>query len=369
VRSIDLSGNIDQSPASYSWNIDTTAPVTYITDKPKTPVNLTSGSISFISSEAGSTFQCKLDSGQYASCVSPYSFSNLSSGSHVFMVRAIDPAGNVDNSLLGCSWTIDITPPNTTVTAQPVNPSNKVSGGIGFTSNETGSTYECSLDNAAFTTCTSPYFFSGLSNGTHQFQVRAKDLAGNLDQSPALVSWTIDTVWPDTSIVSAPPLASSESSGSFTFAATESGVRYECSQNGGAFASCSNPYSFSGLANGLHVLQVRAIDTAGNLDLTPAVYSWTINVPPPPCNAMIGTTCYTNINSAYNSIEALGTAKILVKGVALTEETLAQNNVAVTIEGGYDESFASRPEGTLTVIVGSLTVGLGSVVVDALEIL
>ncbi|MBT0663490.1 chitobiase/beta-hexosaminidase C-terminal domain-containing protein [Geobacter pelophilus] len=368
ARSIDLAGNIDPSPASYSWIIDTTAPVTYITDKPKSPVNQTSGTISFISSEAGSTFQCKLDSGQYGPCTSPYSFSNLSGGSHVFMVRAIDPAGNVDNSLLGCSWTIDITPPNTTVTAQPVNPSNKVSGGIGFTSNESGSTYECSLDNAAFTSCTSPYFFSGLSNGTHQFQVRAKDLAGNLDQSPAVVSWTIDTVWPDTSIISAPPLTSVENSGSFTFSATEAGVRYECSLNGGAFASCSNPYSFSGLANGLHVLQVRAIDTAGNLDLTPAVYSWTINVPPLPCNAMIGSSCYPSITSAYNSIQSPGTAKILVKGVVLTEETLVQHDVAVTIEGGYDETFAARPEGTITVIAGSFTVGLGSVVIDTLEI-
>jgi hypothetical protein len=283
------------------------------------------------------------------------------------MVRAVDMAGNIDNSLLGCSWVIDSVPPNTTIIAQPANPSNKLSGGIGFASSESGSTYECSLDGAVFSTCTTPYFFNGLSNGAHQFQVRAKDLAGNLDQSPAVLDWIIDTVWPDTTIISTPPLTSSVNYGSFTFGSTESGVRYEVSIDGGAFTSSSNPYSFSGFANGVHVLRVRAIDAASNLDLTPASYTWTITVPPPPCNAKVGATCYPDITSAYGAVQ-IPSGIIQVKGIEIADNAHAQRDIAVTIEGGYDETFTSRPAGTLTVITGSFTVSFGSVVVDAMEI-
>ncbi|GAM09006.1 ultraviolet-B receptor UVR8 [Geobacter sp. OR-1] len=368
VRSRDLAGNTDPTPAAYSWTIDIVAPVTYITAKPSGVTKLSSGSVSFTANEAGSTYQCKLDSAQYSACSSPYSFSGLADGSHVFMVRAIDPAGNVDNSLLGCSWVIDTTAPNTTIVTQPSNPSNKVSGGIGFSSSETGSTYECSLNNAEFATCTSPYYFSGLSNGAHQFLVRAKDPAGNVDQSPATVNWVIDTVWPDTSIVSGPPQVSAVNSGSFAFSATESGVSYECSVDSSSFVACSNPYSFSGLANGPHVLQVRAKDAATNLDLTPASYSWTIDVPPLPCNAMVGSSCYPDISSAYAAIQAPGSGIIMVKGVVITENTLAGKELAVTLQGGYDDTFSSRLEGNLTAITGSLTVSLGSVAIDSLVI-
>jgi hypothetical protein len=39
-----------------------------------------------------------------------------------------------------------------------------------------GATLECSFDNAAFSTCTSPATLGPLSNGTHTFSVRARDL-------------------------------------------------------------------------------------------------------------------------------------------------------------------------------------------------
>lgn len=46
-------------------------------------------------SEAGARFECKLDRGPYRVCVSPKTL-KLKVGKHVFRVRAIDSAGNVD---------------------------------------------------------------------------------------------------------------------------------------------------------------------------------------------------------------------------------------------------------------------------------
>jgi trimeric autotransporter adhesin len=52
----------------------------------------------FTSGEAGSTFQCKLDKQRYKSCTSPKTYKRLTSGKHVFRVKARDRAGNVDRT-------------------------------------------------------------------------------------------------------------------------------------------------------------------------------------------------------------------------------------------------------------------------------
>jgi hypothetical protein len=50
----------------------------------------------FRSSETVGKFLCKLDARKVASCAPPKTYFGLASGSHVFKVRAIDAAGNVD---------------------------------------------------------------------------------------------------------------------------------------------------------------------------------------------------------------------------------------------------------------------------------
>ncbi|TMK56186.1 MAG: CSLREA domain-containing protein [Actinobacteria bacterium] len=50
----------------------------------------------FSSTEAGSTFQCKLDRKPFKPCASPKKYKRLKPGKHVFKVRAIDKGGNVD---------------------------------------------------------------------------------------------------------------------------------------------------------------------------------------------------------------------------------------------------------------------------------
>ncbi len=45
--------------------------------------------------------------------------------------------------------------------------------------------FACSLDGAAFASCTSPLSLKGLKRGPHSFAVRATDSAGNPDETPA----------------------------------------------------------------------------------------------------------------------------------------------------------------------------------------
>jgi hypothetical protein len=60
-----------------------------------------------------------------------------------------------------------------------------------FRSSGAGSSFECSLDGSPFRPCTSPHTVRAGKPGKHNFQVRARDAAGNLDQSPAAYSWKL----------------------------------------------------------------------------------------------------------------------------------------------------------------------------------
>ena len=90
----------------------------------------------------------------------------------------------------------DVTPPETTITINPPTLSNSTSASFSFTSSEPGSTFQCKLDGAAFTSCTSPQTYTGLAGGSHTFQVRATGTAGNTDPTPASYTWTVDTAAP-----------------------------------------------------------------------------------------------------------------------------------------------------------------------------
>jgi hypothetical protein len=61
-----------------------------------------------------------------------------------------------------------------------------------FSSSETGSSFECRLDAAAWASCTSPKSYSSLAAGNHTFDVRATDAVGNTDPTPAMRTWTIE---------------------------------------------------------------------------------------------------------------------------------------------------------------------------------
>src|SRR5205814_1980733 len=122
-----------------------------------------------------------------------------------------------------------------------------------------------------FATCSSPKSYSGVADGSHTFQVKATDAAGNTGTA-ASYTWTIDTVAPSASISASPTNPSNSSAPSFSFS-SEVGASFTCSLDGAAFAACSSPKSYTGVADGSHTFQVKATDTAGNTG-TAATYTW-----------------------------------------------------------------------------------------------
>ena len=276
VRAIDAAGNVDATPATKTWTIDTTAPQTTITSGPVSPTKSTTAILRYVSSESGSRFECRLDSAAYATCPAAIGLTELAVGSHTFMVRAIDAAGNVDATPATKTWTIDTTAPQTTITSGPVSPTKSTTAILRYVSSESGSRFECRLDSAAYATCPAAIGLTELAVGSHTFMVRAIDAAGNVDATPATKTWTIDTTAPQTTITSAPPFSTSSATASFSYSSSETGSRFECKLDSAAYAACASPTALTGLSPGSHTFSVRAIDAAGNVDATPATAPWLI---------------------------------------------------------------------------------------------
>jgi hypothetical protein len=88
----------------------------------------------------------------------------------------------------------DTDPPKTTITSTPA-PLVVTRGPAGatftFSASENLVTFECQLDGAGFTPCSSPVSYQGLGEGTHVFSVRAVDAAGNVEAAPPASAWLV----------------------------------------------------------------------------------------------------------------------------------------------------------------------------------
>ena len=257
------------------FTVDATAPDTIIDSGPTGPVSSTSATFAF-SSDAGASFACSLDGGGFTACTSPKGYTELSQGSHAFAVRATDTAGNTDSTAATRTWKIDtVAPPDPTISTHPTDPANNATAAFGLTDDEAGVTFSCSIDGGAFSACTSGQTYTGLTEGSHTFRVRAADAATNAS-SPTTFTWTVDTVAPQTTITSGPTGTVTVHSATFRFTASEQRSTFVCSLDGGAFRTCASPRTYTGVKSGPHVFKVKARDRAGNIDGTAAVRRWTV---------------------------------------------------------------------------------------------
>jgi hypothetical protein len=202
-------------------------------------------------------------------------FVSLGHGAHALQVRARDAAGNVSAPTAAWNWAIDLLPPPIpTIGAGPSGTIASTSASITFAVTEAGAVLECSLDSAPFAACASPLSLSGLGQGAHNFQVRAKDALGNAS-SAAIRAWSVDTVAPQTSIRTKPKAKTAARTAKFAFK-SEAGVKFECKLDKAGWKACRSPITYKKLKPGKHTFQVRAKDAAGNVDKSPAKFGWRV---------------------------------------------------------------------------------------------
>ncbi len=288
VRAIDTAGNVDPTPAIQTWVIDRVVPDTSIVTKPPLVSTSPTNAFTFDSTKMGVAYECRIYDvtaampPMFVACPQAYTTSALPDGKYTLEVRAVDAAGNIDPSPDSYTFTVDVSPPETTIATGPDAVVNTPTSAFTFTSDDAAATFECSIDGAAYSACPASYTSPSLPDGSHTLSVRAVDAAGNVDPSPATRTWVIDTNPPETVIATGPAEGSTVASSNvtFTFTSPEAGVTFECKVDGGAFAACPATFTLSGLAMGPHSLEVRAKDAAGNVDPSPATRKWTVALPP-----------------------------------------------------------------------------------------
>src|SRR5262249_48489829 len=167
-------------------------------------------------------------------------------------------------------------PPDTTITMAPPAFTNMSPASFSFTSSKPNSTFLCRIDGGAFTSCTSPQTYSNLADGSHTFEVKAVDMSGQQDPTPASASFTLDRVPPDTMITGGPSGDVASSEAVFTFPCTATPRTLTCQIDSGAFSDCHSGDTFDVTTLGPHTFRVKAIDRAGNEDPTPASQTWNV---------------------------------------------------------------------------------------------
>ena len=212
--------------------VDDTAPEMASLTGPNQVVN---GPATFtFSAEADPTlrlFECRVAGvHDWLTCSSGRQENPATSGTYTFQVRAVDWSGNRSGESTW-EWTVDkVTPETSLATSGPSGTVASTSAEFEFSSNESG-TFSCTLDGVTVG-CGSPKSYSGLSQGPHTFTVRARDVAGNDDPTPASRTWTVDTVAPETTLAASGPSGTvGSTSASFEFSSNEAGS-FTCSLDG-----------------------------------------------------------------------------------------------------------------------------------------
>ncbi len=279
VRATDAPGNLGGA-TTRTFAVDTAAPDVSIDSGPggATPTNDPTPSFGFSSTDTGASFQCSVDGGPYTACSSLHTTAALSDGSHSFAVRAIDAAGN-ESAAATRSFSVDTAAPSISIDSGPNGPTNDPTPTFGFSSNDAGATFQCSVDGGGFSGCSSPHTTSALGAGPHSFQVRATDAAGNQATSAAR-GFSVDTTAPSVSIDSGPNGSTKDATPTFHFTSTDTGAAFECSVDGGTFSACTSPHTTATLGDGAHSFAVRPVDTAGNRGAA-ATRNLTVDTAPP----------------------------------------------------------------------------------------
>ncbi|SEH15791.1 hypothetical protein [Thermoleophilum album] len=138
--------------------------------------------------------------------------------------------------------------------------------------------HECRIDGTRVDCQPPTTTLRGLPDGEHVFTIKDQGL---FTDGPVSWRWTIDTQPPETSFGATPPAYGESREARFELRSNEQGVRFECRLEGQSFSACDATVTRT-VDYGLHTFEARAIDRAGNVDPTPARYSWFVAPPAPP---------------------------------------------------------------------------------------
>jgi Domain of unknown function (DUF4082)/Bacterial Ig domain/Glycosyl hydrolases family 16 len=376
VVATDTTDGLSSPPASFSWTVDTTAPVVSVV----TPTNGTTvfGSVNVTSSASDANgitgVQYRLDGAPLGSVltVSPYSSpwtsTSVADGLHTITATATDGAGNtaVATSAFTVS-NVGHTAPVVSITSHPATLSNSATASFGFSAvNSTDPAgvlgYSCSVDGAAAVACTSPRLFPALADGAHTFSVLATDATDGLSSAAVSFPWTVDTTAPGLAILTPASGATVSGSVSLTSNPTDAsgitGVQYRL--DGAVLGAVVTIAPYSSTWNtlvatqGAHTITATATDAAGNS----ATATVTVQVSNPPI-LTINSQPAALVNSAAANF-TFSTSNVSDPSGVLTYACSLDGAAAVACATPRAYSALADGPHTFSVVATDVTDGLSS---------
>ena len=143
-----------------------------------------------------------------------------------------------------------------------------------FVTEKGGSSFRCGLDGAELAPCPHDYAMTGLAAGPHELRVQATDRFGLVEATPTVLRFSVDTTLPET--IALVRIANDGDRRAVVAMGSDKAGRFQCALGDLLFelpsalddifwTSCDSGY----VAQRGFVLQVRAVDEAGNKDPTP----------------------------------------------------------------------------------------------------
>jgi hypothetical protein len=136
----------------------------------------------------------------------------------------------------------------------------------------------------------------------------------------------VETTLPDTVIDSGPARTVASRDATLTFSASpkDKANAFECHLDQGPWRPCSSPHLISGLPDGRHTFEVRAVEASERPDPTPARWQWTVDTTGPSVTA---TSPKDKANDAAPAAELTATFS-----EAVNPDTVAAETFTVTAE-------------------------------------
>lgn len=325
------------------------APDTTITAGPTGTIGQSSATFDFVSSIAGSTFDCSIDGSPSVPCSPPQMFSGFADGPHQVCVRAIN--GSTPDPTPDCrSFTVDTTSPSVSVSCG--SGATATSRNCVWTVDDPSATVTCSVDGAAIATCPNPIVVAGV--GAHTIVITATDPVGN--SGSAAASLFIDD--PITVQITAPANNSSTSAASVPVSFVVNGstsipAGTQCVLNGSPVTTTiAIPVALAMGANTISVVCTNAVSSASSTIVVnrgaPPVVAITS-----PINGSVTTASTINVSFVVNGSSTIpaGTT-CTVNGTSTTSATT--NPVNVPLGGTFTISVVCTNmfgAGTATVVV------------------